>query len=658
VDTFGHLFSPFTIGGVELRNRIVMLPMTTGYAESDQSTGDRLIDYYAARARGGAGLIIAPVSPSPAGSPVDAGLYHDRFIPGARRMTETVHGLGAKVSALLISTYHLILNADTDGVGGMPEVVGPSPVVNALLRVAARELTVEEIGFIVAQYGRAAARAKAAGFDLVEIMAGGGYLVNRFLSPLNNTRTDKYGGSLEKRTRFLTEIIESARSAAGEDFPVTVRLNLQENIEGGYGIAEAVEIAKILEKTGISGFTTYIGRHESPIPTVQASVPKGGFVYLTEQLKSAVRLPVTAANRINDPFVAERIVAEGKADLVGMGRALIADPGLPNKAREGKTDEIVPCLACSNCLSSMLTTYRQWGQPASATCFVNPEVGKEGESSLEPAATPKKIVVIGAGPAGLQTARVAALRGHDVTLYDSADRAGGRLLIGTIPPFKQAIGVLAESLATRAVRAGIKLNLRVRADRRLVEKERPDALVVAVGGKPCSPDIPGSGGENVVLAEDVLTGEKTVGSSVIVIGGGMVGCETAEHIWERWRATGAAADVTVVEMLDKMAGNVSVTSRPFFLARLKGKGIRLVARARVVEIEPGGVRVVRTVEETEVTESLPADTVVLATGYTADDAAVAEFTGIVPETYIIGDCANARMIRDAMVEGFATGRTV
>jgi len=252
--------------------------MTTGYAESDQSIGGRLIDYYAARAEGGVGLIIAPVSPSPAGSPVDAGLYDDRFIPGARRLTEAVHAHGAKISALLITCYHLILPANgtgrvprraADGTGrvrrraadgvpptpGDPEVVGPSAVMNTLLRVVPRQLTVEEIGFIIDQYAKAAARAERAGFDMVEIMAGGGYLVNRFLSPLSNTRTDEYGGTLERRTRFLVEIIDRVRTAVGREFPITVRLNLHENIEGGYTITEALRMARILEAAGVSGFT-------------------------------------------------------------------------------------------------------------------------------------------------------------------------------------------------------------------------------------------------------------------------------------------------------------------------------------------------------------------------------------------------------------------
>jgi 2,4-dienoyl-CoA reductase-like NADH-dependent reductase (Old Yellow Enzyme family)/thioredoxin reductase len=647
--TFHHLFSPFDLGGVELRNRIVMLPITTGFCEPDQSVGDRLVDFYTARAVGGTGLLVVPFSPVATGSPVDAGLYDDRFVPGAQRLTEAIHSHGARVSALLITCYHVILGAGAEEGGGSPEVVGPSPVMNRVLRVTPRELTVEEIGLIVAEYGRAAGRAKRAGFDLVEIMAGGGYLVNRFLSPLSNTRTDAYGGNPARRMRFLLDLVESVRMAVGPDFPITVRLNLQENMQGGYTLDDAIDMAGILEQAGVAGLTSYIGRHESPVPSVQASVPKGAFVHLTGQVKAAVKIPVTAANRIADPLVAERILAEGKADLAGMGRALLADPELPRKARQGRADEIVPCLACSNCLAAMLTTYRQWGKPASTVCTVNPALGKEADCVPRPTPTRKKVMVVGSGPAGLEAARAAALRGHDVRLYEAAETVGGRLRTGAMAPHKEALGALAESLATQALRAGAKLRCRRPVDRQLVERERPDVLVVAVGAAPSMPDIPGISRSNVVLAEEVLSGEKRAYGAVVVVGGGMVGCETAEHI----RLSGRAA-VTVVEMLERLAGDVPVTTRPFLLMRLREEGVRLLPGTRAVEIDASGVHT----EGPEGPLVIPADTVVLATGYAADAGQISPLLGIARETYVIGDCAGGRSIKDALEQGNTIGRSV
>ena len=645
METFSSLFSPVRIGKVELRNRLVMLPMTTGYTEADESVGSRFIDFFEARARGGAGLIIVPFSPVHAGSPVEPGLYDDRFIAGARGLTDRVHRGGAKISAQLIISYHMILDR------GVPEVVGPSPVMNAMLRVVPRELTAGQIRAVVDAFGQAARRAREAGFDIVEILVGGGYLLNRFLSPLTNARQDRYGGSLENRMRIILEVIGSIRKAAGEDFPVMVRLNLEEQMQGGYTIDDALGMAQILEKAGVAGFTSYTGWHESPVPTVQAFLPKGAFVHLSEKLKGAVRLPVIASNRISDPFTAEAILAGGKADLVGMGRALLADPELPNKAREGRSGEIVPCIACSNCLNAIISTYKQWGQPAATFCTVNPLAGREATSALEPAAKRKKVMVIGSGPAGLEAARVAALRGHDVTLYERGKEAGGKLLVAAIPPHKEELGNLARSLAARALRAGAKIRLGQEVDRAMIEREKPDALVVAVGAAPLVPGILGAKGGNVVLAEEVLTGRKSVSGSVLVIGGGMVGCETAEHVLQR---SDGVTGVTVLEMLDRMANDVSPTYRPFFLARLKKEGIRMVPGAKVVEIGPRGVRV----EGAQGQASVEGNTVVLAAGYKADSRVTEGFGGIVAETYVIGDCASARMIREALEEGFATGRTV
>jgi len=642
---FKHLFSPIRIGNMDVRNRIVMLPMTTGYCEPDETVGDRFINFFAERAKGGAGLIIIPFAPAPAGSPVEPGLFDDRFIPGVRRLTESIHAHGAKTAPQFIMSYHVAFR------GGPPEVVGPSPVMNNILRVVPRELTVEEIRWIVEEYGRSARRAREGGFDAVEILVGGGYLLNRFLSPISNKREDEYGGSLEKRMRIILEVVESIRKETGVDFPIGVRLNIEEQMVGGHTVEESKVVARALEKAGVGLINVYTGWHESPIPTVAPSLPPGVFAPLAEKIKAAVGIPVIAANRINDPVVAEKILAEGKADLVGMGRALLADPELPNKAKEGRVDEIVPCIACSNCLAEIMSIYKSWGKGAATFCTVNPFGGKEGEYVLTPAERKKKVIVVGGGPAGMEAAMTAAARGHRVTLYEKGPEPGGWLLVGCLPPHKDEIRKLYKSLSERTKKAGVDIRLNTEATPDMIAEEKPDVLILAPGANPLIPDIPGVKGPNVVMAEDILTGRKTVGGAVIVIGGGLVGCETAEYLIEKGKGV---TKVTVLEMLDRMADNISPTYRPFFLARLKKEGVQMKTRTTVLEITQKGVRV----DESGTPGFIEGDVIVLAVGLKADAAFVESFRGKAPEVYSVGDCVKPRMIKEAIGEGFSVGMKI
>ena len=642
---FKHLFTPIDIGTMQVKNRIVMLPLTTGFCELDETIGDRLINFYAIRAKGGVGLIIVPFSPVHAGSPIEPGLYDDRFLPGVRKLTDTVHAHGAKIAAQLITSYHVILK------DGIAEVVGPSPVLNQMTRSVARPLTVPEIRYIVKEYGQAARRARQGGFDAVEVLVGGGYLLNRFLSPITNKREDEYGGSLENRMRIVLEVIESMRKEVGKDFPIGCRLNVAEQMEGGHTIEDSKEVVRILEKAGIQMINVYTGWHESPVPTVQAVLPKGAFLHLAEKIKGWVGIPVIAANRINDPVVAEKALAEGKADLTGMARALLADPELPNKAREGRVEEIVPCLACSNCLTEILTTYKDWGTAASTSCSVNPLAGKEAEYAIEPAKKSKKVFVIGGGPGGMEAAMTAALRGHKVTLYDKGNELGGKLLIASIPPYKDELQTLVKSLSSRVRKAGVEIKLKSDVGPATIEKENPDVLIMATGSTSLIPNIPGVAGPNVVLAEDVLTGAKTVSGNVLIVGGGMVGCETAEFLLERGKGV---TQVTVIEMLNRMADNVSPTYRPFFLARLKKAGIKMETNTIVQEITIEGVNV----EQKGVAGFIKGDAVVLAAGFKSNPTLDEKNREKIAEVYVIGDCLKPRMIKEAIEEGFAIGRKI
>ncbi|MGO9139382.1 MAG: FAD-dependent oxidoreductase [Syntrophales bacterium] len=642
---FKHLFTPIDIGTMRVKNRIVMLPLTTGFCELDETIGERLVNFFAARAKGGVGLIIVPFSPVHAGSPIEPGLYDDRFLPGVRKLADAVHAHGAKIAAQLITSYHVIL---TDGIA---EVVGPSPVLNQMTRTVARPLTVPEIHYIVKEYGRAAHRARQGGFDAVEVLVGGGYLLNRFLSPITNKRKDEYGGSLENRMRIILEVIASVREAVGKDFPIGCRLNVAEQMEGGHTIEDSKEVVRILENAGIQMINVYTGWHESPVPTVQAVLPKGAFLHLAERIKGWVDIPVIAANRINDPVVAEKAIAEGKADMTGMARALLADPELPNKAREGRVEEIVPCLACSNCLTDILTTYKDWGTAASTSCSVNPLAGREAEYAIAPAKKSKKVFVIGGGPGGMEAAMTAAARGHKVTLYDRGNELGGKLLIASIPPYKNELQTLITSLASRARKAGVQIKLKHDAGPATIEKEKPDVLIMATGSSSLIPNIPGVAGPNVVLAEDVLTGAKTVSGNVLIVGGGMVGCETAEFLLERAKGV---TQVTVIEMLSRMADNVSPTYRPFFLARLKKEGIKMETNTIVQEITREGVKV----EQKGGAGFFKGNAVVLAVGFKSNLTLDEKTMTKIPEVYEIGDCAKPRMIKEAIEEGFAVGRKI
>ena len=642
---FRHLFTPLNIGRMELRNRIVMLPMTTGYGEADETVGDRFIDFFAERARGGAGLIVIPFSPVAAGSPVEPGIFDDRFLPGVRRLTSAIAAQGAKSSCQLITSYHVILR------DGVPEAVAPSEVPNQILRLTPRAITREEIRFIVTAYGTAARRVREGGFDALEILVGGGYLLNRFLSPLGNRREDEYGGSLENRMRIILEVVASIRKAVGDDFPVGVRLNLDEQMPGGHTVTEAKIVARALEEAGVNFINSYTGWHESPIPTVAPSLPKGAFAPLTGTVRSAVGIPVIAANRINDPVVAEEILAAGQADLVGMARALLADPELPNKAMAGRMDEIVPCIACSRCLGKIMSIYKTWGEGANAFCSVNPLAGREGQVMLESVQKPKKVFVVGGGPAGLEAARTAAARGHRVTLFEKEGETGGWLRVGCLPPHKEEIRTLAKSLTARARKAGAVIRLHHAADPQSLAAEKPDVIVLAVGAAPLIPPIPGIDAPHVVSAEEILTGQKAVHGSVVVIGGGLVGCETAEFLLAKGNGVTA---VTVVEMLDRMAATVSVTYRPFFLARLKKMGIGMETHTVVEEITPQGVKVSRK----GLPDFIPGDFVILAVGLKADPALAESFRGIAPEFYEVGDCVRPRMIKEAVEEGFAAGMKI
>jgi 2,4-dienoyl-CoA reductase-like NADH-dependent reductase (Old Yellow Enzyme family)/thioredoxin reductase len=645
---FSRVFEPASIGQMRLKNRIVMPPMGTNYAEAGGALSQRMLDYYEARARGGVGLIIVEGSApsvrcniSFQGSPsYQASLGDDKFIPGWRKLTDAAHKFNARIAIQ-------IMHATLENWDGKVVQVGPSPVVvptrvMGILAGPPHELTVEEIAERVGWFASAAGRAKEAGFDAVEIHGAHQYIVAAFLSSATNRRKDKYGGPVENKARFLVEILQAIKREAGSDFPVWVRFNAQEwGVESGITFEETKQMVPLVVEAGaqalhVSGYGA--GSYITAAPIADTA---GFLVPLAEEVKKLTRVPVIAVGRL-DLELGEKILEEGKADLIAIGRRLLADPDLPNKVAEGRLDEVVPCIGCMECIERLAFDERGEG----VTCVVNPALGKEKAYEIKPVGKPKNVVVVGGGPAGMQAAVVAAKRGHKVTVFEKDAKLGGQLNIAALPPFKGDVFRWIDYLVSQVEKTGVKVELNADATAEIVTRRNPDAVVVAAGGVPAMPDIPGIDKPNVVTAQDVLSGKVKAGQGVVIIGGGMVGCETGHYLVEQGKT------VTIVEILKRMANDMFLMTRRRLMDRLRSKRVALLTSATCEEIREDSVLV--TTAEGE-RKTIPADTVIIAVGYTADDRLYRALKGRVPEIYCIGNSAKPRRILEANSEGYRTG---
>ncbi len=647
---FERLFQPIRVGSLELPNRIIMPAITTYY---DFDKVDRLAGFYAERARGGVGLIITgalqtlyPGRRSHRG-PID--IHNDDDLPKLKEWTKAIHGNGGRVAAQL-ATYGYWTRKSEEGI---PEDVGPSDVViptdnihpkfgRAEFVPRTRPLTVKEILMIEEAVGDAAVRARESGFDGVELQAVRGNLFVRFINPFTNRRTDEYGGTLENRLRILTETIHKIKNKAGDNFPLICRIPGADMVPWGMALEDWKGIARIIEKAGVHALNIYPGWHETREPQHQMCVPRGAFVYLAEGIKGGVAVPVAAGGRINDPVLAEQILLEGKADLIAMGAPLIADPDLPNKAKEGRLDEIRMCTACCNCWDDMMIG-------KAVTCSVNARVGKESKYPIFSAEKSKKIFVIGGGPAGMEAARVASERGHRVTLFEKGVKLGGQLLVATIPPYKEEWKTLIQYFMAQLRKLKVEVRLNEECTVRMVEKGRPDAVIVAAGAAPILPDIPGADRGNVMTAIEALTGSKEVGQKVVVVGGGSVGCETAEFLFKMGKR------VTILEMLDRIGADIGEWNRWVVVDRLNAAGIRVEASSKVERITEEGVKITR---PHGLQEFFEADSVVIAVGMRSLNRMVKELSGKVAFLYEAGDCVQPRKVRQAVEEGFQAGLQV
>lgn len=661
------LFEPIRIADVEIKNRIVMLAMGVGYCEPDGTVTDRLINFYVERAKGGAGLILVVCCYNDFGMtlPLHPALEDDRFLPGIRRLTDALHEYGVKVFAQFIH-----MGASLFGSPDGSQLVSASAVRSQLTGIMPREMSISEIKETIAHFAEGAWRAKEGGFDGVELAGTGGYLFNQFLSPLTNKRDDEYGGDPERRMRFPIESIQRIRESVGAGFPISYRTCGDDFMEGSNRQEETKVIVQAIEKAGADVINVTAGWHQSFIPLITMDVPRGAYVYLAQGIKEVVSVPVIACNRINDPFLAEQILLNHQADMIGMARGLLADPELPKKAAEGRYTEICPCVGCNQrCLDAAFSMQE-------ISCVLNPAAGKEKEFELVPTEKPKKVFVVGGGPAGMEAARTLALRGHQVTLFEKAEKLGGQLNLAALPPGRQEFTHAVDYLSSELERAGVKVELGKEANMDLVDKERPEAVVVATGATPIRPDLPGIDRENVVYAGDVLEGKVEVGERVVVIGGGAVGTETALFLAKKgsiapdtavFLASGGAMDaetavrltrrgkkVTILEMLNRIGQDIGITTRSSIRLSLRLHNVEVITNATAERITESGVLYKQDGEE----KLAAADTVVIATGTKPETELFEILQGLVPEVYRVGDCISPRTASEAIEEAALIGRKI
>ncbi|MFZ1988886.1 MAG: FAD-dependent oxidoreductase, partial [Alphaproteobacteria bacterium] len=510
------IFEPYQAGRLSLKNRIVMPAMGTMYGAEDGCVTQRLKDYYEERAKGGMGLVIVEMAcvDAPVGRMGGRQLIinDDRYLPGLRELAQVIRDQETKVMIQLCHAGRMARSSIT----GVPPVA-PSAIL-AGKQETPKELTVGEIENIVTHFSEAALRAQKAGFDGVEVHAAHGYLLAEFISSAWNKRQDHYGGSLRNRARILTEIIARTKDRVGPSYPVWCRINGKEyGIEGGVTLDEAKEVALMAQEAGVDAIHVSAYGYGSCAGINRAAMghPRGNLVSLAEEIKKVVGVPVIAVGRM-DPRTGEESLLRKKADLIAIGRPFIADPRLIKKTVEGKLDEIRPCLGCNVCADDMIAA------DTSVHCSVNAVVGREKEFELMRAQKTKKVLVVGGGPAGMEAAAVACLRGHQVVLYEKQLRLGGQLNLAVKPPHKDEIQSFTNYLITRVKKLGIEVQLGKEVDADTIGTVKPDSIILATGSTPFKPEIPGIDRDHVILAEDVLSG-KGVGKRVLIIGGGLVG---------------------------------------------------------------------------------------------------------------------------------------
>ncbi len=647
------VFQPCRIGSLTLKNRLAMSQMTMNYATEEGMVTDKVIAHYTERAKGGVGLIFMEgtyFTPEGKGYVRQIGLALQEHVEGLKRLTAAVHGL-KNDTRIFLQIHHAGGRASSKVTGLQP--VAPSAVPPYPGAEMPRALTRDQIAGLIQAHVEAAARAREAGFDGVDIHCAHGYLVPSFFSPMTNHRTDEYGGDLTGRTRFLLETIRGIRKRLGKEYPLTIKISGDEYIEGGLGIDDMIDIAELAQDAGIDGLIVSAGtvggkklddlnEAHKVMRTLPMMTRPGCLVPIAAEFKKALHIPVIAVGRINTVALAEEILSQGKADIAAIGRPLLADPELPKKAADGREEETRPCIACNE------GCYKRIFQQLDIRCSVNPTLGKEADPPVSKDGPSKRVVVVGAGPTGMEAACRARERGHDVTLIEKGAHPGGQLLLAAVPPGRKEIERFMNYMEGCLNRNGVKVILNEEVSPSVIRLFQPDAVIIATGAQPCTLAVPGLPPTQGVTAWDVLSGKPLAGGPYLIVGAGLVGCETADLLSDR------GEKVTLVEILPEIACDADKDTKAYFDIRFQNKGVKIHTGANMIRMEDRQAIIHIGLEDI----GIETKTVVFSVGAKPDDFLYEQLKSMGVEAIKAGDCVKPRRILDSVEEGFLAGNRI